>query len=415
MATLYTETTPQESWNAHTKDYFKNIIFGILLLSFALIILFWNESNVIYRVQTIEEGEREIVSIDANQVDLFNESKLIHLSGPAMTNEVLTDEKFGVDATDVIKLRRIVEMYQWQENQYAESLLGNKETITMDYTYKKVWLTEPINSKKNFKNFIDHKNPPMPIRSKEFIAEQVTLGEFTLSNGIIKQLNNYQYLPIEESATQAQDIIDSKVSLKFGSYYIGKDPVYNPQIGDLRIRFEVVLPTTISVIAKQSDSDLIPYQTRAAGKIELFQYGIVNANTMFKRAKIFNNNFIWFLRFVGFLLMFIGLGIIFQVFRILAAIIPFFVSIMGYISWLAAFIFALTFTLDTIAISWLYYHPLAAIILMLISLSFLFLLKGIQSVTKVKEQQTVAPPMSGKQVLAPTAYELAPEAAVPMK
>ncbi len=415
MATLYTETTSQESWDEHTKDYFKNIIFGILLLSFALIILFWNEGNVIYRVQTLEEGEREIVSIDANQVDLFNESKLIHLSGPAMTNEVLTDEKFGVNATDVIKLRRIAEMYQWQENQHSESLLDGKKIVTMAYTYKKIWSTEYINSKRKFKHFIGHKNPSMPIISKEFIAEQVTLGEFTLSDGIVNQLNNYQHFPIEESTTKVQDIIDSKVSLKFGNYYIGKDPAYNPQIGDLRIRFEVVLPTTISIIAKQADSDLIPYQTRAAGKLELFEYGTVDTNTMFKQAKVFNNNFVWFLRFVGFLLMFVGLGVIFQVFRILTAIIPFLNSIIGYISWFAAFIFAITFTIDTIAISWLYYHPLAAIILMLISLSFLFLLKGMQNVTKIKGQQTVMPPQPMSREQVPPAPRLAPEIAVPIK
>ncbi|MFK5971443.1 MAG: TMEM43 family protein [Candidatus Marithrix sp.] len=422
MVTFYTESNSQQSWNIHTKDYFKNVIFGVLLLSFSLIMLFWNEGNVIYRVQTLEEAEQDVISIKANQVDLFNESKLIHLSGPAVTNEIVTDEKFWIDATDVIKLRRIVEMYQWQESQHSESkgLLGSKDIVTMNYTYEKMWLTEHINSKKEFKNPLGHKNPSMPIKSKEFIAEQVTLGEFTLSDGIVNQLNNYQHIPIEKSAVQIQDITDSKISLKFGDYYIGKDPAFNPQIGDLRIRFEIVLPTTITVIAKQADSDLIPYQTRIAGKIELFEYGTVNAKTMFKQAKIFNNNFVWFLRFVGFLLMFIGLGVIFQVFRILATIIPFFNSILGYIGWFGAFIFALTFSLDSIAISWLYYRPLAAIILILISLSFLFLLKGIQSFKKVKEPKvdevnTASIPMEQRTILIPSEHMLVQEIAIPIK
>ncbi len=422
MVTFYTEPNSQQSWNIHTKDYFKNIIFGVLLLSFSLIMLFWNEGNVIHRVQTLEEAEQDVISIEANQVDLFNESKLIHLSGPAVTNEIVTDEKFGIDATDVIKLHRIVEMYQWQESQHSESkgLLGSKDTVTMNYTYEKIWLTEHINSKKKFKNPLGHKNPLMPIKSKEFIAEQVTLGEFTLSDGIVNQLNNYQHLPIEKSAVQIQDITDSKISLKFGDYYIGKDPAFNPQIGDLRIRFEIVLPTTITVIAKQADSDLVPYQTRIAGKIELFEYGTVDAKIMFKQARVFNNNFVWFLRFVGFLLMFIGLGVIFQVFRILATIIPFFNSILGYIGWLGAFIFALTFSLDSIAISWLYYHPLASIILILISLSFLFLLKGIQNFKKVKDPKvdeinTISIPMEQRTILIPSEHMLVQETAIPTK
>ena len=422
MATFYTEPDSQQAWNIHTKDYFKNIIFGVLLLSFSLIIIFWNEGNVIYRVQTLEEAEQDVISIEANQVDLFNESKLIHLSGPAVTNEIVTDEKFWINATDVIKLRRIVEMYQWQEKQHSESkgLLGSKNIITMNYTYEKVWLEEHINSKKEFKIPFGHKNPSMPIKSKEFVAKQVTLGEFTLSDGIVNQLNNYQHLPIEKSAVQIQDITDSKVSLKFGDYYIGKDPAFNPQIGDLRIRFEIVLPTTITVIAKQADSDLVPYQTRVAGKIELFEYGTVDAKTMFKQAKVFNNNFVWFLRFVGFLLMFIGLGVIFQIFRILATITPFFNSILGYIGWLGAFIFAITFFLDSIAISWLYYRPLAAIILILISLSFLFLLKGIQNFKKVKEPKvdeinTTSIPMEQRKILVPSERMLVQETAIPIK
>ncbi len=422
MATFYTESTSQQSWNTHTKEYFKNIIFGVLLLSFSLIILFWNEGNVIHRVQTLAEAEQEVISIEANQVDLFNESKLIHLSGPAVTNEIITDEKFGIDAADVIKLRRMVEMYQWQENQHSESngFLGSKDTITMTYTYEKIWSKEHINSKKEFENYTGHKNPSMPIKSHEFIAEQVTLGEFTLSDGIVNQLNNYQHMPIEKSPVQIQDITDSKISLKFGDYYIGKDPAYNPQIGDLRIRFEIVLPTTITIIAKQADSDLVPYQTRIAGKIELFEYGTVDAKTMFKQAKVFNNNFIWFLRFLGFLLMFIGLGVIFQVFRILTKIIPFFNTILGYIGWFGAFIFALTFSLDSIAISWLYYRPLAAIILILISLSFLFLLKGVQRFSKVKKlENDKVPqpiiPMEQHTILVPSEHMLVEENGVPMK
>ncbi|MCK5877330.1 MAG: TMEM43 family protein [Candidatus Marithrix sp.] len=424
MATLYTDNKSQQTWNAHTKDYFKNIVFGTLLVSFSFMVLFWNEGNVISQIQTLEEAEQETVSIETNQVDLFNEGKLLHLSGPAVTNEVLTDEKFGVSVNDVIKLKRIVEMYQWQENQHPESkkLLGGKGTITMTYIYEKIWSTEYINSKKNFKHPINHKNPPMSIYSKDFIAEQVILGEFTLSKSIVDQLNNYQYLPIENVEIQKlQDISDIKVSLKFGNYYIGKDPAYNPQIGDLRIRFEVVPSTTISVISKQSDADLIPYQTRIAGRLELFEYGVVDAKVMFEHAKIFNNSFIWFLRFVGFLLVFIGFGIIFQVFKILATVMPFFNSIANYFSWLAAFFFSIAFTLDTIAVAWLYYRPLPAIILMLISLTFLFLLKSMQNFTKPKAnpqqpmtapQGTVAMPQEHTVILQPS---LNVETVVPAK
>ncbi|MDM8569662.1 TMEM43 family protein [Thiotrichales bacterium HSG1] len=396
MAILYPniDDESQQTWNIHTKDYFKNIIFGTLLLSFSFIILFWNEGNVIYQVQTLEEAEQDLVSIDTNQVDLFNEGKLIHLSGPAVTSEVLTDEKFKVNANNVIKLKRIVEMYQWQEKQHPESkgLFDGKGTITMTYIYEKVWSSEYINSKKNFKHLINHKNPPMLIHSKDFIAKQAVLGEFTLSKGIMEQLNNYQRLPIENVKIQElQNISDDKVSLKFGNFYIGKDPAHNPQIGDLRIRFEVVPPITISVIAKQSDSDLIPHQTRAAGKLELFEYGTVDAKTMFVHARMSNNSFVWFLRFIGLLLVFVGLGIIFQVLRILATVMPFLNSIVGYFSWFAALIFAATFTLDTIAVAWIYYRPLPAIILMLISLSFLFFLRGMQNITKPKKDVQEAP------------------------
>jgi len=61
------------------------------------------------------------ISYDINHfnIDNRNENKLIHLSGEVTTNGILTDNLFDVTAANMIKLKRVVEMYQWEESVYG--------------------------------------------------------------------------------------------------------------------------------------------------------------------------------------------------------------------------------------------------------------------------------------------------------
>ena len=373
MAESYSETSYQ-SWGDRIKDSFRGAIVGLILFVGAFPVLFWNEGRAVLRTQTLEEGEKVVLSIEADEIEWLYDEKLVHLTGKTATDETLSDDRFSVAVANAIKLRRIVEMYQWQEEAHTETreeLGGGSETITT-YTYSKQW-SSILDDSSQFRRPSGHQNPAyMPVKGKTFVAKKVKLGLFSLSKNMLKKMSNYQDLPItpEIFAKMQQKggtLLDGKkIQLNQASYYIGDDPSY-PKIGDLRIKFKWVHPEVISVIAKQMGSKLMPYKTKAGGEIELFEYGEVTAQEMFERAKMENIIITWFLRIVGFIMMFIGLNLLFEVLRILAAVVPTIGNIVGILGGLFAFLVALVFSLITIALAWLFYRPILGITILAIA------------------------------------------------
>ncbi|RKZ77735.1 MAG: hypothetical protein DRR19_27500 [Candidatus Parabeggiatoa sp. nov. 1] len=381
MANSYTEITKQ-SWENNIKTSVIGILMGFVLFVGAFLLLFWNEARTVHHIQTLEEGEKIVISIDANQVEADNDGKLVHLSGETTTDETLTDPKFGVKVTNVIKLRRVVDMYQWQEKKRSEleELWGNNETV-MTYIYSKTWADHFIDARK-FKQPNGHRNPyDMLMTGETSIAERATLGKFTLSPSLVKHLNNYQKLNMtEEKFEQMSDKLRTQfqgklLHLNYGEYYVGEEAT-QPQIGDLRIKFEIVKLTTISVVAKQDNSSLSFYVTpEVGGHIELFEYGSVSAEEMFEHAKIFNTLLTWILRAAGFLVMFIGLSMIFNALKTLSAFISFLDNLVGLVGWFISFIVATTLSFVAIAIAWIHYRPVLGTTLLVMGSVFLYFLK----------------------------------------
>ncbi|MFK5970046.1 MAG: TMEM43 family protein [Candidatus Marithrix sp.] len=385
----YTEITT-ESWWSRIKSSFGNIIIGLILFLVAFPLLFWNEGRAVYRAQTLEEGISIVTSIEANQINKKNEGKLVHLTGNTESNETLADIRFGVTQDNILKLHRLVQMYQWQEHKHSETtekLGGSTETVTT-YSYSRNW-DSSISNSSNFKQSEEHQNPStMLFNSGTFQVKQVTIGVFTLPSSLVSQINNYQKLPVTNTTLVAEEI-RGKLQVYDNAYYIGENPA-QPQIGDLKISFEIITPSMISIIAKQINSTFEIYTTQIGGKIELFEYGNVSAENMFQHEQEFNVMLTWLLRAVGFLIMFIGLNLIFGVLRTLAAIVPFIADIVGFIGGLVTFIIAMVLSLITIAIAWFVYRPLLGILLLIIAGSLLYFLKFVRTEETIAITETVS-------------------------
>jgi len=391
----------RQSWGNRIQESFKTALIGFIIFAASFPTLFLNEGRAVHLSQKLEEGESIVISIDANRIEVINDGQLVHLSAKATTDETLSDSTFAMVVEQAIKLRRIVEMYQWNESESSETeeLVGGGTETRTTYTYTEIWSDILIDSD-YFKLQKEHVNPPrMPIIGEAFNAKMVTLGKFTLSNSLIANLNNYDWLPLTTKTFEmlpetlrnqhnSHATSGKRIQLYGNYYYIGQNPV-NPQIGDLRIKFEAILPTTISVVAKQSGSELTPYTTKVGGDLELFEYGAVTAEKMFKRAKQFNNLLTWALRFIGFSMMFFGLMMIFNLLRTQAAILPFIASIVEFISVIVAFIISLTLSIMTISFAWIYHRPLVGILLLVLAVSILFFLK--YTVNSEETESTILP------------------------
>jgi hypothetical protein len=370
----YTEVT-SESWFSRIGGAIKGIIFGLLFFFIAFPLLFWNEGRAVKTYKTLREGGGAVISVSSDRIDPANEGKLIHLSDTAFTEEVLTDPVFGV-SDKALRLRRKVEMYQWQESSESETkkkLGGGTETVTT-YSYSKSWSDSVIRSS-GFKKPEGHENPgTMPYVSEEQTANQVTLGAFQLSDSQIRRINQFKTLVVRED-TPLPENLKGRIRIQENGFYLGDDPA-SPQIGDLRIHFTFVPPVPVSMIAQQEGGRLKPYHAQAGGDIELLQVGEHTAEAMFQKAQDDNRILTWILRAVGFLLMLIGLNMIFKLFSVFADVVPFLGTIVEAGTGLIAFLLAAVLALITIATAWIVFRPLLAIILLTAAVGLIVLIGG---------------------------------------
>lgn len=140
-----------------------------------------------------------------------------------------------------------------------------------------------------------------------------------------------------------------------------------PQVGDYRIKFEVVEPTDASIIAMQQGETFGAYRAQSGESLYMLSAGIVPAQQMFQAAEEGNATTTWILRFVGWLLMLTGFRMILGPLQTLLDVVPFLGSIAGVGISFAAGVVAFALSLVTIALAWLYYRPVLTIILIAIA------------------------------------------------
>jgi len=376
----YTEVTEQ-SWGSRISGSLKGIVFGLILIAVSVWLLFSNEGRAVKRAKSLEEGAGVVVSVPAHQVNPANEGKLVHVTGQAETPEILSDPEFGV-AANALHLERRVEMYQWKENEDrdTEKKVGGGTRTTTTYSYEKVW-SDALISSGSFKQSAEHQNPgSFPYSSRKWSASRVTVGAFRLSPSLLQRLSDFQPLSVG-SASSAPTDIQWKTQVRDGGYYVGQDPTRS-QIGDLRIRFAYVPPGPVSLVAQQVGSSFSPYQTRAGGTVELLRSGTASADAMFAAAQQSNKVLTWMLRGGGFLLMFFGLSLVFKPLSVAADVLPFLGNLVSAGTGFISFFIALFVSLTVIAVAWLFYRPLLAIVLIALAVAVVVLI--VRRVRKVK-------------------------------
>lgn len=368
----FTEVT-SKSWFSRLGNAFKGILAGIILVVIAFPLLFWNEGRAVKRHKTLEEGGGAVISVPVDRVDSGNQGKLVHLAGMATTDEILTDEVFGV-SSQAVKLRRFAEMYQWQEtseSQEKKKLGGGTETSTT-YTYSKVWSAGLISSSQ-FRKPEGHENPAqMAYQSDEMVAGKVTIGAFTLSPSLIRMIGDYSPVALGSDYT-LPDNLKNQARLASNSIYIGDSPS-SPQVGDIRITYKEVKPMNISLVANQINDTFEPYYAKAGGTIELLVSGIQSADAMFQEAEKSNTILTWILRGAGFLVMLVGFQLIFGPLSVFADVLPILGSIVGAGTGFIAALIAGVLSCLTIGIAWIVYRPIIGIVMLAISGGIGFLL-----------------------------------------
>ncbi|MEZ4705451.1 MAG: TMEM43 family protein [Bdellovibrionota bacterium] len=371
MADQFSETSVT-SWGKRIAGAFVGIIFGIGLFIGSFFLLSWNEGRSVRRIKTLAEGRDLVVSVDSQNVDPTNENKLVHSSGLANTDETLKDAYFGIEQ-NALKLRRVVEMYQWEQSseKKTEKKLGGSEETTTVYTYKKVWSEKQIKSS-DFKKPEGHKNPnAMPYKSQTWTAQQVQMGAFSLTSPFISKIDQFNSYPLsEENFQNADDAVKANFKLENGMYYSGKDS-NEPEIGDLQIQYKIITPSVVSAIGQQRGANLTSYTTKN-GQIDLLQYGNVTADSMFAKAEQENTLFTWLIRLGGCAMMWIGLILMLGPVKVLGDIVPLIGNLLGAGIALIAGLVAIALSFVTIAVAWIAYRPILGGALLIVAAATTF-------------------------------------------
>lgn len=351
-----TETTTV-SWGSRIGNSFKGIVVGLGLFILGFPLLFWNEGRTVTETKTNEEGAASVVEADVGTVDPAQEGALIHLIGEATTDEVLKDDEYGVSAT-AFELSRKVEMYQWVENKSTreEKKLGGKIEKVTTYSYSKEWCSSAVNSD-GFKEQ-GHINPPArrQLGSDSIYAKNAKLGARKLTQNQITRISGSETLVTKYNPVTTNEFFEVT-------------NVPEPKVGDIRVTFSVVkTPKEITVVAAQKGDSFMAYTTKGTKKtISHVMSGAVDAAGVFAAAERGNMMMAWILRLIGFLMMFIGVKMVLAPLQVLADVVPFIGSIVGFGTGIVAFVVAAPCTLVTIAIAWFFYRPVLSCILLAIA------------------------------------------------
>ena len=377
--------TSSQSWFSRLGESIKSVLFGAILFLAGFPLLFTNEGRAVRTAKSLDEGAGVVQSVSPDVVDPSKDGELVHVSGFTSTEDVLSDETFGV-SENAIHLARDVEMYQWVENKSSssETRVGGSEETTTTYEYETEWRDSLVSSS-SFQSPAGHENPSaMPYDSRAEQARRVELGAFVLSDSQIRSLRRREPLTVSSVPSGLRN-----ARAHDGYVYIGANPGA-PEVGDVRVKFSVVRPGPVSVVARQTGPSFEPYNARAGANVFLLEESLVSAEAMFDSAQQANTNLTWFLRFVGFLVMFIGLRLVFRPIAVFGDVVPIVGRLLGAgIGAFSAFVAAF-FAFGTIAIAWIAYRPLLGVTLLALAAGAIYLL--IRKVKKNAPATASTPP-----------------------
>lgn len=378
-----TETTTT-SWFSRLKNGLLGLVIGPLLVLGMIWLLSWNEGRSVKTYNALLEGAGVVVSVDSGAVDVANEGRLIHISGPVKPQGVPEDQSFGIEAQGAVGLKREVEMYQWVEESKSESkktLGGGEETVTT-YSYHKEWQSRPIDSS-DFRDAGNHENPSMPVESERFWVESADVGAFRVDGQAVADLGADKPLAVDAAALErigANLGTDLPVRANGATVYVSQNR-QSPAIGDLRINFTRQDIATASFVgAQRGDALTDDFKTSNGRTVFLSAPGTVDASQMFEAAQSENTVITWLVRVGGLLGMFIGFAMLLSILGIIADVIPFVGSIVNFGTSAIALILTLLLGPLVIAIAWIAYRPIVAIVVLavgvLLAAGLIYLRRG---------------------------------------
>jgi hypothetical protein len=352
MSNRVVRTTTQ-SWLSRLMGSVVGVLFGILLFFGSFFVLWINEGRT--DLSTIADDS---IAVSAASVDPANEGKLVAAAGTLSADEPLGDPEY-LRSGAYLTLERNVEMYAWEENSSStsETNLGGSETTTTEYTYEKGWTSSPESSS-SFEVPSGHQNPELTVDEAYFTASSARVDAFEVDLDSMS-------LPSSESVPLDNNSLVQGVNGRINEdyLYMGKGTPQSPQVGDVRISFSAV-PSGVDVTAfgEQQGSALVPF---VRGNDQLY---LAHAGDRASAIEALHTSYQvmgWVFRVVGFLMMWIGMGMVSGPLSTFLDVLPIFGSVSRNLIGFFTFGIALVLTAITVFIAALLQNIIALFVLLL--------------------------------------------------
>ena len=159
--------------------------------------------------------------------------------------------------------------------------------------------------------------------------------------------------------------------------YFGRAPG-SPEVGDVRVTFEKVVPAKVTVTAVVDGDTFKPYKAKNGETFQSLSMGKKSSQEVFDSAESSNNMMKWIFRLLGCILVIVGLKSIFGFIEAILKVVPFVANIVGWGVGIVCTILGIVWSLIVIAIAWLFYRPVLSICLLVGAglLIWLFAFKG---------------------------------------
>jgi hypothetical protein len=419
-------------------------------------LLWWNEGRAVKTEKMLDEAGSAYVEMEnPNKKDASLDGELICGTALATTEDSLTDQQFGIGAK-AISLTRRVEYYQWVEHaeEKKEDKLGGKEVTTTTYTYSKNWVSRPIESAQFKDPAYQNKNMVLTtIEDAQQYAENVTWGAYKLNESLIHSISSRENLDlaiaedllkqydnntkaayerfygaknkpaeqpaetaaVSDSAKAVNDSINNAIAnaqnkkdLEYvhqagNVLYFGRVPG-SPEVGDVRVTFEKVVPAKVTVMAVVDGDSFKPFKAKNGKRFQTLVMGKKSGDEIIEAEKEANNMWTWALRIFGVLLVIGGLKGIFGFIETILKVVPFVAGIFGWGVGIVCTVVGVVWSLIVIAIAWLFYRPLLGISLLVLA-GFLIWVFAFKGKDKLKELAAKAKEKSAKPAPTPAPAE----------
>ena len=159
--------------------------------------------------------------------------------------------------------------------------------------------------------------------------------------------------------------------------YFGRVPSA-PEVGDVRVTFEKVVPAKVTVMAVVDGDTFKPFKAKNGKRFQTLVMGKMSGDEIIEAEKEANNMILWALRIFGILMVIGGLKGIFGFIETILKVVPFIAGIFGWGVGLVCTVLGIVWSLIVIAIAWLFYRPLLGISLLVLAgfLVWVFAFKG---------------------------------------